>query len=295
MWGLIRLLSYSFATEATELTAANQQSATEELAYIEKIEQFALQEFDANQRLSHFVQARQYFNFEDAPALLLDPQVTTYDLTGAPDYVLSSSQANYLNSGEVKFQGRVDIRSANGMTHQMQTDELLVNSQTNDLIGHKPVTYLGTNATMHAQGMHMRTQEDTMKLTGKTRIDQDNGQKILTRDLHIDQSNNQQRYYAEHDTTYLSEHNTIDAGGIDMDAQQQILQLLGEAKITQDTGSVINTKNLIIDQSKGQELYHTKDKIHYLSEVADIKALGMDYDAQAQKIKLTGGVSGKYE
>ena len=292
MWGLIRLLSYSFVGESAN---ANNQQASEELAYIEKIEQFALQEFDVNQRLSHFVQARQYFNFEDAPALLLDPKVTTYDVSGAPDYVLSANQANYLNSGEVKFQGRVDIHSTNGITHQMQTDELLVNSQTSDLIGHKPVTYLGTNATMRSEGMHMRTKADTMQLTGKTRINQDNGQKILTRDLHIDQSNNQERYYAKHDTTYLSEHNRIDASGIDMDAQQQVLQLLGKAKITQNSGSVINTKNLIIDQSKGQELYHTKDKIHYLSEVADIKALGMNYDAQAQKIKLTGGVSGKYE
>ena len=87
----------------------------------------------------------------------------------------------------------------------------------------------------------------------------------------------------------------IGSDGVDMDMRKEILQLLGKVKILQNSGSKINTKDLIVDQSGENEIYRTKERIHYQSKVANIYATGMRYDAKNQKIKLTGGVVGRYE
>ena len=297
MWLLMQGLSYSFSALKSKAPPplTENEIVSQEVSYIEKIDNFALQEFDENQQLSHFVKARRYFNFKDTPALLLDPKVTTYNEKGEADYVLTSDRANYLDSGEIKFKGKVDIRSNTGITHKMNTQELLVSTKTDDLISNKKVTYLGERAKIIAQGLHMKAKEDKMKLIGKTSINQDTGQKILTKDLYIDQSNGQKHYYSKNDTTYLATDNKIYADGIDMDMRKEILQLLGKVKILQNSGSKINTKDLIVDQSGENEIYRTKERIHYQSKVANIHATGMRYDAKNQKIKLTGGVVGRYE
>ncbi len=297
MWLLMQGLSYSFnllqGKEPALLT--DNEVISQEVSYIEKIDNFALQEFDQDQQLSHFIEAKKYFNFKNTPALLLDPKVTIYNEKGDEDYILTSNRANYLDSGEIKFKGKVNIRSSTGVTHKMNTQELLVSTKTHDLISNKKVTYLGERAKMIAQGMHMKAKEDKMKLLGKTRINQDGGQEILTTDLYIDQSNGQKHYYSKNSTTYLAPDNKIYADGIDMDMRKEIIQLLGKVKILQNSGSKINTQDLIVDQSGGNEVYRTRERIRYQSEVADIHATGMHYDAKNQKIKLTGGVVGRYE
>jgi len=220
-WLLMQGLSYSFNTlqEKEPAPLTQNEVVSKEVSYVEKIDNFVLQEFGANQQLSHFVEAKSYFNFKGSPALLLDPKVTTYNEKGEVDYILTSKRANYLDSG----------------------------------------------------------------------------QKILTKDLYIDQSNGQKHYYSGNDTTYLAPDNKIYASGIDMDMRKEIVQLLGKVKILQNSGSKINTEDLIVDQSGESEIYRTKERIHYQSEVADIYATGMRYDAKNQKIKLTGGVVGRYE
>ena len=297
MWLLMQGLSYSFSALKSKAPPplTENEIVSQEVSYIEKIDNFALQEFDKNQQLSHFVKAKSYFSFKDTPALLLDPRVTTYNEKGETDYILTSDRANYLDSGEIKFKGKVDIHSSTGVTHKMNTQELLVSTKTDDLISNKKVTYLGERAKIIAQGLHMKAKEDKMKLIGKTSINQDTGQKILTKDLYIDQSNGQKHYYSKNDTTYLATDNKIYADGIDMDMRKEILQLLGKVKILQNSGSKINTKDLIVDQSGENEIYRTKERIHYQSKVANIHATGMRYDAKNQKIKLTGGVVGRYE
>ena len=297
MWLLMQGLSYSFsALQSKALPPLTENEIVpQEVSYIEKIDNFALQEFDENQQLSHFVKAKSYFSFKDTPALLIDPRVTIYNEKGEADYVLTSDRANYLDSGEIKFKGKVDIHSSTGVTHKMNTQELLVSTKTDDLISNKKVTYLGERAKIIAQGLHMKAKEDKMKLIGETSINQDTGQKILTKDLYIDQSNGQKHYYSKNDTTYLATDNKIYADGIDMDMRKEILQLLGKVKILQNSGSKINTKDLIVDQSGENEIYRTKERIHYQSKVANIHATGMRYDAKNQKIKLTGGVVGRYE
>ena len=290
---LIKLLSNS-SDEVDSVLTENEIMA-QEVSYLEKINQFSLQEFDDRQILSHLVEAKSYFNFKNRPALLLDPRVTTYDESGKENYVLSAQRANYLDSGEIKFTEEVDIHSSSGVTHKINTEELVIGTKTDDLVSHKKVTYLGERGKIIAQGMHMHTKQDKLQLTGETVIYQDGGQRILTKNLNIDQSNGKKHYYSEKDTSYLAKYNKIYSSGIDLNMQTELLMLAGKVEILQKSGSKINTKNLSIDQSKGGEVYRTKESIRYQSKVADISAIGMHYDAKNQKIKLTGGVVGRYE
>jgi LPS export ABC transporter protein LptC len=235
VWLLMLLLSYSFPLLGNQQALLVQSKTTfSEVAYIEKIDNFVLQEFDAKARLSHFVKAKSYFSFKNSPALLIEPEVTLYDEKGLKDYVLNSKRAHYTDSGEIKFKGEVSIQSSNGLKYKINAEELLVGIKTHDLISKKPVTYLGENVKIISQGIHMHTKDDIIRLIGRTKINQNNGQQILT-------------------------------------------------------------KNLTIDQSNGLEVYRTKEKIHYQSNIANIHALGMNYDLIKQKIKLTGGVVGRYE
>jgi len=293
MWILIELLSYSFGKISPALT--ENEIVSKEVAYLEKIDRFSLQEFDNYQNISHFVEAKSYFNFKNRPALLLDPKVTTYGDSEKEDYVLSAQRANYLDNGEIKFTGEVDIHSSSGVTHKINTEELIIGMKTDDLVSHKKVIYLGERGKVVAQGMYMHTKQDKLELTGKIVIHQDGGQRILTKNLYIDQSNGKKHYYSKNDTSYLTKYNKIYAAGIDLNMKTELLTLAGKVKILQESGSKINTENLSIDQSNGGELYRTDEKIHYQSRVADISAIGMRYDAQDQKIKLTGGVVGRYE
>ncbi len=297
MWLLMRGLSYSFTAlqEKEPAPLTQNELVSKEVSYMEKIDNFSLQEFNKNNQLSHFVNAKSYFNFKNTPAILIGPKVTTYDKNGNKDYILTAERANYLDSGEIKFKGKVNVHSGSGVTHKMKTKELLVGTKTDDLISNKKVTYLGENARIVSQGMHMKTKDDKMKLTGKTLIKQDSGGKILTKDLNIDQSNGQKHYYSKHDTTYLAKEDTIYSVGMDLDMKNELMHLLGKVKILQNTGTKINTKDLVVDQSNDGDIYRTKEKIHYQSRLANIRAVGMHYDAKRRKIKLTGGVTGRYE
>ena len=270
-------------------------ASTTDTDYLEKIDGFVLQEFDQKNRLSYQVESEQYLHVKDQPALLLKPRVTTYDQNAKVDYVLTSERAHYLDNSAIRFQDKVRLHTADGSVHHIKTEELLVDVNTNDLISQQPVTYLGQGVNTLSQGMHMRTKDDQLTLTGEARLNQDSGPHLLTQDLQVDQSGDQQRYYSKHQTQYVSEQTRIDAEGLDMDTQTQQLQLLGNSVITQASGSVIQTKNLQVDQSGDQEVYTTKDKINYQSEIADIKAQQMHYDAKAQKIQLKGDVVGHYE
>ncbi|SFV89028.1 hypothetical protein MNB_SUP05-SYMBIONT-5-1293 [hydrothermal vent metagenome] len=281
------------------LFTADEQAVAEPsemINYIEKINQFVLQGFNEKQQLVHFVEADKYYNFKDEPALLLNPKVITYDVKGEEVYTLSSKRAHYLDDGRVQFNGKVNINSKSGVVYQINAKELSVNTKTNDLMSDKQIVYLDKTAKVIAQGMRTKAAEDKMYLTGKTTINQDRGQTIVTRDLLIDQTQSKKRYYSKHKTSYLASGNKIDAQGLDMDMNKDIAILLGKVKILQKSGAKIETKRLVIDQSQGRDIYRTKEKVHYQFNMSDIRAKkGMRYDAQDQKIRLTGGVVGRYE
>lgn len=261
--------------------------------YIEKIDNFALQEFNSKQQLVHFVEAKNYFNFKQAPALLIEPTVTTYNEKGEESYTMTSKRANYLGNGDIKFQGKVDIKSNTGIVYKMHAKELSVNTKTSDLISQREITYFDEHSKVLAEGMTMIETKDKMQLWGKISISQDGGQEIFTRDLTIDQSNAQKHYYSKRDTTYVADGNKIHAQGVDMN--KNLVKLLNTVKILQKSGSIINTKNLVINQSNNKEIYSTKEKVHYQSRTVDIHSTGMHFNAKAKKVKLTGGVIGHYE
>ncbi|CAC9531484.1 hypothetical protein [uncultured Gammaproteobacteria bacterium] len=230
----MRGLSYSFEQLSVQKpdVLTDNGVTSQEVAYVEKIDQFALQEFDGNQRLSHFVKADHYFNFKNTPALLIEPKVSVYNEQGEIEYTLSSKRANYLDSGEIKFQGKVKVKGVDGSNINMNTPELIVGTKSDEIVGNKQVTYLGKNTKIVSQGMHV---------------------------------------------------------------QKELMQMSGKVKVFQDSGSIINTKNLFIDQTGSSDVYRTDEKIHYQSKLANITATGMMYEDAKQKIKLTGGVVGYYE
>jgi len=290
VWLFIFLASLLFTADKPKVMVPNQS-----INYIEKIDNFALQDFDEKQRILHVIKAKQYFNFYNDPDLLLAPKVITYDENGAEIYTMTSKRAQYLDTGEVKFTGEVDIRSKTGVAYKINAKELLANTKTHDLISHQEVIYFDEKTTVAAEGVHIKVAEDKMQLKGKNRIKQEGGQRIFTQDLFIDQSNQQKHYYSKYKTTYLATGNKIDAQGIDIDMKKGLTTLLGKVHILQKSGASIDTKSLTIDQSNGNEIYSTKEKVHYQSKALDIHSIGMHYNVKAQKIKLTGGVVGRYE
>ena len=48
-------------------------------SYIEKIDNFSLKEYSNKNLLLHYIEAETYYNFKDAPVLLLNIKVTQYD------------------------------------------------------------------------------------------------------------------------------------------------------------------------------------------------------------------------
>ena len=60
-------------------------------------------------------------------------------------------------------------------------------------------------------------------------------------------------------------------------------------------GSTVESFNLIVDQSNGGEIYKTDNSTHYQTQVSDIHAKRMHYDAKTNKVELIGGVLGVFE
>ncbi len=170
---------------------------------------------------------------------------------------------------------------------------MLINTKTNDLLSQKEIIYFDERTKVIAEGMRMIVAKHKMQLLGKTSISQDGGQEILTRDLIIDQSNVKKHYYSENDVTYAAQGNKIYSQGLDVN--ENFVKLFDMVRILQGSGTKIDTRNLIIDQSNNKEIYSTKEKVHYQSKVLDIYSVGMYFNVKEQKIKLTGGVIGRYE
>ena len=78
------------------------------------------------------------------------------------------------------------------------------------------------------------------------------------------------------------------------------MKLLGKVEILNSGGSTmggstIESYNLIVDQSNGNEVFKTNDPAHYQTQVSDIRAKRMHYDAKTKKVELIGGVLGVFE
>ena len=272
-----------------------------EASYLEKIDNFVIKEYSNDQLLLHIVEAETYSRKKNKPVELLNVKVTTYDEFGQKGIVLTSNRAEILESGEIFFNGEVNIQSKNGVSHEVNTESLIVFFDSGQIKSNRKVTYLGENAKIDAQGMEMNIEDDTMSLIGKTIINQDSGSVIETINLFVSHTDGKKLYKSTGKTFYNSNDSEVSADkGMDLDMNENLMKLLGKVEILNSGGSTmggstIDSYNLIVDQSNGREVYKSNDSTHYQTQVSDIRAKRMHYDAKTKKVELMGGVLGVYK
>ena len=64
---------------------------------------------------------------------------------------------------------------------------------------------------------------------------------------------------------------------------------------TFNSGSSIESYNVIVDQSNGREIYKSNESTHYQTQLSDIVAQSVHYDAKTKIVKLTNEVIGRFE
>ena len=268
-----------------------------EVAYLEKIDNFVIKEYSNDQLLLHILEAEEYSRKTNKPAVLHNVKVVTYDEFGQQGVVLTSNRAEILESDEILFKGKVNIQSKNDVSHEIKTESLKLLSNTGQIESNREITYLGENTVITAQdGMQMNIDDDVMSLIGKTVINQDSGSVIETANLFVSYGGGEKLYKSKEKTLYNSNDNKISADkGIDLNMNDNLMKLFGEVEILNSSGSRMSSYNLIVDQSNGGEVYKSNDSTHYQTKVSDIRAKRMHYDAKTKKVELMGGVLGVYE
>jgi len=244
--------------------------------------------------LLHYIEAETYYNFKDSPIRLLNVKVTQYDEKGQETYILKSNQAKIHDSREIFFSGEVNILSK-GVYHEIETESLVMDSNTKQISSDKDVIYYGENAIIFAQGMQINYANDMMLLEGDIRIEQQSGPIINTKDLNINMAG-EKRYQTKEKSTYQSKDNTIHSEqGLDLDMKENLTRLLGKVEILQKSGARILSHDLIVDQSNDGEVYKSNKPSNYQSETLNASSQGVYYDVVSQRLELIGGVVGRYE
>ena len=289
------ILKISLLQDKTEtLVRINEES--KEKPYLEKIENFLVKEYSDDQLLLHTIEAETYFSYKDSPVLLLEIVAKTYDKSQQENLILKSNRAKIMKSGEVIFNGEVNIVTKSGVLHQIDTEELTLLTESNQIKSESEITYLGVNEKITSQGMEMNQDSNTMYLTGEVKIKQDFGPIINTTNLFVNHYDGNKIYQSKSKTVYSSEDNTVSSEqGIDADMNKNLLNLLGKVNILGVSGSTIDSYNLTIDQSNGGEVFKSNDLVHYQATGVNIKAKKMYYDVPIKKIELTNEVSAVYE
>ena len=83
------------------------------------------------------------------------------------DSYLDSNRAEILKSGEMFFNGEVKIETKTGVSHELDTESLIVLSDNGQIKSNKEVTYLGETVRIISEGMEMNIDSDTMYLSGR--------------------------------------------------------------------------------------------------------------------------------
>ena len=267
-----------------------------DVAYLEKIDNFLIKEYSKEQLLLHTLEADTYYSYKNSPVKLLNIKLTTFDEVGQEKVVLTSNRAEILKSGDIFLKDEINIQSKNGVLHEINTESLIVLSNSGQIISNSEVAYLGENAIINSQGMEMSNNDDTMFLVGDVIIEQELGRVIESRNLFISHADGEKHYESKERTIYRSKDNTINAEmGMDLDMNKNLIKLLGKVEVLNSSGSKMNSYNLIVDQSNGGEVYKTNDSVHYQTQVSEIHAKRMHYDAKTKKVELMGGVLGVYK
>ena len=274
----------------------NIKEAINEAAYLEKIDNFVIKEYSNDQLLLHIVEAETYFRKKNKPVELFNIKLTTYDEIGQEGVILTANRAEIRNSGDIFLKDEISIQSNNGVLHEITTESLIVLSNSAQIISNSEVAYLSENGTIRAQGMEISDNDNTMSLVGDVIIEQDLGGVITSRNLFISHADGEKHYESKERTIYRSEDSSIIAEmGMDLDMSENLMKFLGEVEVLNSSGSTMNSYDLIVDQSNGGEVYKTNGPTHYQTQVSEIRAKRMYYDAKTKKVELTGGVQGVYE
>ena len=289
------ILKISILQNNTE-QSDNSNKELKKNSYLEKIENFISMEYSKDQILLHTIEAETYFSYKNSPVELLQVKVKTFDEYQQEGVVLTSNRAEVLKSGEIFFNGEVNMQTKSGVSHELDTESLIVLTKGGQIKSNKEITYLGKNAKIIAQGMEMSTDSDTMLLNGNVKINQDSGAIINTANLFISHTEGEKKYQSKEKTVYLSKDNTIKSeNGMDADMNKNLIKLLGKVDIFGLPGSKMECNNLVIDQSNGGEVYKSNESVNYQSTAVNIKAKKMYYDAVTKKLELTDEVLAIYE
>ena len=155
------ILKISILQNKTQQLDSNIQEL-KEASYLEKIENFIIKEYSKDQILLHTIEAETYFSYKDSPVQLLKVEVKTFDEAQDEGLVMTSNRAEMLKSGEMFFNGEVNIQTKSGISHELDTESLIVLTNSGQIKSNREITYLAENAKINAQGMDMSIDSDTM-------------------------------------------------------------------------------------------------------------------------------------
>ncbi|MBT8008659.1 MAG: LPS export ABC transporter periplasmic protein LptC [Gammaproteobacteria bacterium] len=286
----LKLLAFQKVSEQSILTAEE----PEETAYLEKIDNFILKEYSNEQVLLHTIQADTYYSYKNSPVQIVDVEVKTFNEKQEEGLVLRSNRAEILKSGEMFFNGEVKIQTKTGVSHELDTESLIVLSDNGQIKSNKEVTYLGETVRIISEGMEMNIDSDTMYLSGNVKIVEDSGMTVDTKNLYISHNAGEKIYKSKEKTVYRSKDTIVNSeNGIDMNIK--LINLLGKVEIVSGPGDILKSSNVVIDQSNDGEVLKSNSLSHFKSDTVDIKAKKMHYDAVTKKLELMNKVVAVYE
>jgi hypothetical protein len=144
--------------------------------------------------------------------------------------------------------------------------------------------------------MEMSFVSDTMFLIGNVQIFEDSGVKIDTKNLNISHKAGDKKYKSKEETVYQSKDITINSeSGVDIDMNLQLTNLLGKVEVLTSSGGVLKSSKIVIDKSNDGEVLKSNSYSHFQSNIVDIKAKKMHYDAITMKLELMNKVVAIYE
>ena len=288
----LKLLVFQKVSDQSILSAEE----PEETAYLEKIDNFILKEYSNEQILLHTIQADTYYSYKNSPVQILNVEVKTFNDNQDEGLVLRSNRAEILKSGEMFFNGEVKIETKTGVSHELDTESLIVLSDNGQIKSKKEVTYLGETVRIISEGMEMNIDSDTMYLGGNVKIFEDSGMTVDTKNLYISHNGGEKIYKSKEKTVYRSKDTIANSeNGIDMDMNIKLINLLGKVEIVNGPGDILKSSNVVIDQSNGGEVLKSNSLSHFKSNTVDIKAKKMHYDAVTKKLELMNRVVAVYE
>jgi LPS export ABC transporter protein LptC len=288
----LKLLVFQKVSERSILTSEE----PEENAYLEKIDNFILKQYSNEQILLHTIQADTYYSYKNSPVQILNVEVKTFNDFQEEGLELRSNRAEILKSGEMFFNGEVKIQTKTGVSHELDTESLIVLSDNGQIKSNKEVTYLGETVRIISEGMEMNIDSDRMYLSGNVKIFEDSGMTIDTKNLYISHNAGEKIYKSKEKTVYRSKDTIVNSeNGIDMDMNIELINLLGKVEVMNGPGGILKSSNVVIDQSNDGEVLKSNSPSHFKSNTVDIKAKKMHYDAVTKKLELMNRVVAVYE